>query len=102
MPSLGQRCLDPALCDGSDTNEVTGCPADAPQVLLTMGLCASSRGILSSRTIGHACRAHLPLLALSCGLVPDHRTSAPVGSSLPEEMVSLCRDMLLVREAQGV
>lgn len=44
----------------------------------------------------------MTFMALSCGMVPDHRTIAAFVSSMQEEMISLFRDVLLVCEEQGL
>jgi transposase len=102
MHILVQRCIDTSIFDDRYTNDATGCPASAPQIVLKIVLCAYARGIVSSRQIEQACREHITFMALSCGLVPDHATMAGFVSSMPEEIVSLFRDVLLVCEEQGL
>jgi hypothetical protein len=57
---------------------------------------------MASRKIEQACREHMTFMALACGRLPDHSTIAAFVSSMTEDIVSLCRDILLVCEEQGV
>ena len=102
MHILVHRCLDTSLFDSRYQNDDTGSPAYDPKVLLKIVLLAYSRGIISSRKIEQACREHVTFMALACGMAPDHSTIAAFVSSMKEEIVSLCRDILLVCEEQGV
>jgi transposase len=99
---LVQRCIDTSIFDDRYHNDVTGCSAYDPQILLKIVLFAYSRGIVSSRKIEQACRENITFMALSCGMVPDHSTIAGFVSSMQEEIASLCRDVLLVCEEQGL
>jgi transposase len=102
MHILVQRGIDTSIFDGRYKNDATGCPAYDPQILLKIVLFAYSRGVVSSRKIEQACRENITFMALSCGVAPDHSTIAGFVSSMPEEIVSLFRDVLLVCEEQGL
>jgi transposase len=99
---LVQQCIDTSIFDGRYKNDTISCPAYDPQILLKIVLFAYSRGIISSRKIEQACRENITFMALSCGLLPGHSTSAAFVSSLQEEIVSLFRDILLVCAEQGL
>lgn len=101
MHILIHRYGDTAIFESRYTNDDVGCAADAPKGLLKIVLLASSRGRLSARRREHACREHVPFMALACGRLPAHRTRAAFVSSMKEEILSLCRDSLLVWEEQG-
>ena len=101
MHVLVQRCVDPSIFERRGKNDDTGCPAHEPKVLLQVVLLAYSRGIIASRTIEPACRAHMTVMALACGLVPDHSTIAAVVASMQEAMIALFRDILFVCGEQG-
>ena len=101
MHRLVHRYVDTAIVESRSQNDPAGSPAYAPQVWLKVVRCAYSRGSISSRNIAQACREHMTCMALACGMVPDHRTSAAVISSLQEVMVARVRAMLLVCAEQG-
>jgi transposase len=99
---LVQRYVDTSIFASSYKNDDTGCPAYDPKVLLKVVLLAYSRGIISSRKIEQACRENVTVMALACGLAPDHSTIAAFVSSVKDEILSLFRAILLVCEEQGL
>jgi len=50
------------------------------------------------RKIERACRENVTFMALSYGQCPDHSTIAAFVSSMRDEILPLCRDVLLVWE----
>src|SRR5919202_5592468 len=57
---------------------------------------------MSARKIEPAGREKVTFMALACGMAPEQSTIAAFGASMQEEIVSLCRDILLVWEQQGL
>lgn len=99
---LVEQRLDMSIFGSRYKNEETGSAASDPKLLLKVILLASARGILSSRKIEQACRENLTVMALACGMGPDHRTIATFVSARKEEITARCRDVLLVCAEPGV
>jgi hypothetical protein len=93
--------MDPSSCEGRSQSEASGCPADAPQLLLKSVCFADARGVVSARKRAPAGREAMTCMALSWALVPDQSPLAGLVASRPEEMVSRCRDVLRVCEEPG-
>lgn len=100
--ALIERRSDTAIFGSRYKHDETGCPADDPKILLKVILLASARGLISSGKIEQACRENSTFMALACGQVPDHSTSAAFVASLKEEIASLLRDILLVCAEQDL
>lgn len=81
-------------------NDESGCPAYTPKILLNVVLFAYSHGFVGSRRIEWLCRKHVTCMALACLQHPDPSKIASFVSSMPSEMLSLFRDILLVCEEQ--
>ncbi len=70
------------------------------KILLKAILFAYSHGFVGSRRIEWLCRQHVTCMALSCMQHPDHSSIASFVASMAAEILSLCRDILLVCEEQ--
>ena len=77
-------------------NDNTGAPAYDPHILLKIVLFAYSRGIISSRTIMHACRENIVFRALSADSSPDFTTIASFIRSMKDEIKTIFTNVLLV------
>ena len=70
-------------------------------MLLKVVLLAYSRGIVSSRGIERACREHVTFIALSGDSCPHFTTIAAFISGLGELIGQVCKQVLLVCDAQS-
>jgi transposase len=96
--TLVESRMDMGVCDSKYKNDVTGCLAFNPKLLLKVILLAYSRRIVSSRKIERACRENVTFMALACSTVPDHSTIAGFVSSMKDQIAPLFSDVLLVCE----
>jgi transposase len=94
--ALIHRRVETSIFESRDKNDVIGCSAYDPKILLKVVLFAYSRGFISARKIERACQENITFLALACGMVPDHSTIAAFISSMKDEMIAIFRDILLV------
>ena len=99
---LVEERLDTSLFDARYHNDLTGCRAYDPKVLLKIILLGYARGVLSSRRLERACRENIVFLALTCGQVPDHSTLANFVATLHAEVPALFTQVLLVCEQEGL
>jgi transposase len=99
---LIERRVDTSIFGSRYKNEVTGCPAYDPKILLKVLLLAYARGIISSRKIEQACRENITFMAVACGQTPDHSTLAAFVASLKAEITSLFREILLIGAEQDL
>ena len=96
--TLVEERLDTSIFDCRYRNDLTGCAAYDPKMLLKIVLLAYSRGIVSSRKIERACRENVTFMALSTAQVPDHSTLAAFVSSMKDQIHPLFVQVLLVCE----
>lgn len=94
--------LDLSIFDERYSNDETGRKAIAPKVLIKVVLFGYSRGLISSRSLEHACRENITFMALACGQKPDHSTIAAFVSSIDGEVERLFTKVLLVCEEEGL
>lgn len=100
---LVEERVDTSIFDDKYRNDITGCTAYPPKVMLKIILFAYSRGILHSRRIERACKENVIFMALACGQQPDHSTVADFVSSMGEErVIELFTQILLVCEQEGL
>jgi transposase len=64
--------LDLSALDARFNNDQTGASAYDPRVMLKIVLLAYSRGLISSRSIEHACLHHIQFIALSGDTQPSY------------------------------
>jgi len=83
-------------------NDETGRPAYDPAILLKIILYAYSKRITSSREIEWCCQTNIIFKALSCDSVPHYTTIADFVSSHPTEIESICEQILLICDEQGL
>lgn len=86
--------IDTAVFDHHYQNEVAGCKAYDPAMLLKVVLYAYHRGLLSSREIERACRENATFVALSGDSRPKKSTIAAFISRMDAEAKSVFTDVL--------
>ena len=102
IQTLVEDRMDMAGFEDRYQNDETGRMAYDPKILLKVVLLGYARGLISSRKMEQACRENVTFMALACGQRPDHSTIAAFVSSMPDEIVPLFRDVLLVCEESGL
>jgi transposase len=94
--------LDLSHFDAHYSNDVAGCRAYPPAMLLKVVLFAYSQGMVSSRSIERACRDHVTFMALSGDSAPHFTTIADFVSSRQEEIARLFAAVLAICLRQGL
>ena len=94
--------VDLSGLDARFRNDATGAPAYPPAVLLKLILFAYSRGIVSSRAIGRACREHVTFIALCGDEAPHFTTLAAFIGELHDEIANVFTQVLFLCDAQGL
>ena len=88
--------VNTSIFDNKYNNDKTGAPAYDPGIMLKIILFAYSRGITSSRDIALVCRENIIFKALSANAEPDFTTIAAFITCMPDEVIKIFRDVLLV------
>lgn len=83
-------------------NDVVGCKAYDPAILLPIILFAYSKGITSSREMQWYCETNIIFKALSCNTVPHFTTIAHFVSVYPDAIEQLFEQVLLICYQQGL
>src|SRR4030043_1740569 len=94
--------LDLSMFDDRYCNDDTGRKAIDPKVLIKIVLFGYSRGMITSRTLGRACRENITFMSLACGQKPDHSTIAAFVSSMAKEIEPLFTKVLMICEEEGL
>jgi len=94
--------LDLSTFDERYNNDITGCAAYDPAVLLKIVLYAYSRGIISSRKIAQACDENVIFVALSADTRPHFTTIASFIANMAEQIQPLFSDVLLYCDELGL
>ena len=102
MNHLIDHELDLAGFDARYCNDVTGASAYPPAMLLKVVLFAYSMGIISSRSIGRACREHVTFIALSGDSGPHFTTIAGFVATLGDDIARIFTQILFICDKQGL
>src|SRR5688500_14271766 len=94
--------LDLSQFDAQYNNDEVGAPAYAPGLLLKITLLGYSRGLVSSRSIGAACRENVLFMAVSGDAAPHFTTIAGFVSALGPRVGEIFTQVLLVCTRQGL
>ncbi len=94
--------LDLTAMDAKFKNDEVGASAYDPRVMLKIVLLAYSQGLISSRTIEHACLRNVQFIAISGDSQPSHAHIAKFVCSLSEQIKPLFSQVLMTCDAQGL
>jgi len=94
--------LDLSALDARFKNDETGASAYDPRVMLKIVLLAYSQGLISSRSIEHACARNVQFIAISGDSQPSHAHIAKFVSGLSNQIKPLFSQVLMTCDAQGL
>ena len=94
--------LDLSALDARFSNDEVGASAYDPRVMLKIVLLAYSRGLISSRVIGHACLHNVQFIALSGDSQPSYTHIAKFVRELCEQIKPLFTQVLLTCDRLGL
>ena len=94
--------LDLKAMDAKFKNDEVGASAYDPRVMLKIVLLAYSQGLISSRTIEHACVHNVQFIAISGDSQPSHAHIAKFVCSLRDQIKPLFTQVLMTCDAQGL
>ena len=92
--------LELGMFDDRYCNDETGRKAIDPKVLIKVVLFGYSRGLITSRSLGRACRENITFMSLACGQRRDQSTIAAFVSSMAKEIEPLFTRVLMVCEEE--
>ncbi len=99
---LLDHAIDLSHFDARFQNDATGAPAYPPAMLLKIVLVAYAPGIVSSRGIEAACRAHVTFIALSGDQAPHFTTIAHFVSTLGADIAHVFAAVVAICDTQGL
>ena len=102
LDSLVDRELDLSAFDAAYDNDTRVTSAYAPTVLLKAILFGYSRGLVSSRLIGRACRKNVTFIALTRDTAPHFTTIAAFISQAGSQIAQLFAQVLYLCDRQGL
>jgi len=94
--------LDLSALDAKFSNDEVGASAYDPRVMLKIVLLAYSRGLISSRSIEHACLHHVQFIAISGDSQPSYTHIAKFVRELKEQIQPLFTQVLLICDRMGL
>jgi len=94
--------LDLSALDAKFRNDEVGASAYDPRVMLKIVLLAYSRGLVSSRSIEHACLHHVQFIAISGDSQPSYTHIAKFVRELRDEIQPLFTQVLLTCDRMGL
>ena len=94
--------LDLSALDARFNNDQTGASAYDPRVMLKIVLLAYSRGLISSRSIEHACLHHIQFIALSGDTQPSYTHIAKFVRELGQQIQPLFTQVLMTCDRLGL
>ena len=94
--------LDLKPLDAKFKNDEVGASAYDPRVMLKIVLLAYSQGLVSSRTIEHACQRNVQFIAISGDSQPSHTHIAKFVANLNTQIKPLFSQVLMTCDAQGL
>ena len=94
--------LDLSALDAKFRNDEVGASAYDPRVMLKIVLLAYSRGLVSSRSIAHACLHHVQFMALSGDTQPSYTHIAKFVRELKDQIQPLFTQVLLTCDRMGL
>jgi transposase len=94
--------LDLSALDAKFCNDEVGASAYDPRVMLKIVLLAYSRGLVSSRSIAHACLHHVQFMAISGDSQPSYTHIARFVRELKEQIQPLFTQVLLTCDRMGL
>ena len=94
--------LDLSALDARFNNDEVGASAYDPRVMLKIVLLAYSRGLISSRSIEHACLHNVQFIALSGDSQPSYTHIAKFVRELSEQIKPLFTQVLLTCDRLGL
>jgi len=94
--------LDLSALDAKFCNDEVGASAYDPRVMLKIVLLAYSRGLVSSRSIAHACLHHVQFMAISGDSQPSYTHIAKFVRELKEQIQPLFTQVLLTCDRMGL
>lgn len=102
LDHLVDRELDLSALDAKFRNDEVGASAYDPRVMLKIVLLAYSRGLVSSRSIAHACVHHVQFMAISGDSQPSYTHIAKFVRELKEQIQPLFTQVLLTCDRMGL
>jgi len=94
--------LDLSTLDAKFRNDEVGASAYDPRVMLKIVLLAYSRGLVSSRSIEHACLHHVQFIAISGDSQPSYTHIAKFVRDLKDQIQPLFTQVLLTCDRMGL
>lgn len=94
--------LDLSVFESRYNNDITGCTAYDPAILLKIILAAYARGFTSSRAIERLCRENIVFMALSADSHPHFTTIASFISNMSDAIQPLFLELLMVCGKAGL
>jgi len=94
--------LDLSALDAKFSNDEVGASAYDPRVMLKIVLLAYSRGLVSSRSIEHACLHHVQFIAISGDSQPSYTHIAKFVRELKGQIQPLFTQVLLTCDRMGL
>ncbi|MEK8047523.1 IS1182 family transposase [Ideonella margarita] len=94
--------LDLSMLDARFRNDDVGASAYDPQVMLKIVLLAYSRGLVSSRSIAHACLHHVQFMAISGDSQPSYTHIAKFVRGLKDQIQPLFVQVLMTCDRLGL
>jgi transposase len=94
--------LDLSALDAKFSNDEVGASAYDPRVMLKIVLLAYSRGLVSSRSIEHACLHHVQFIAISGDSQPSYTHIAKFVRELKDQIQPLFTQVLMTCDRMGL